>query len=331
MMARAEDDSVSVLSPPRGVGSTPTGASRTPLFRKRLKHWAIYALLRVATWFGRRMPLAWVAGAGAWSGRAVYRLDSARASVAAHQIAEALGYSPVLAQRLAEACYAHLGRLVVEVGRLPMSAAEVRRRVLLPEADLAVLREALSEGRGVVLASGHIGNWELLAQRLAAEGFDGLVVVRRLSNPYIRRWLNGVRAHLGLQIVERGAPNAARRIRAALRRGAIVGLLIDQNTSVASVDIPFFGRRAPTPTAVAALALRCDRPVVVGTISRRPDGRHVMALERIELPGRDTGPDRRIALTVRLNVALEQAIRAQPSQWVWFHDRWGDRRITRSS
>jgi KDO2-lipid IV(A) lauroyltransferase len=106
----------------------------------------------------------------------------------------------------------------------------------------------------------------------------------------------------------------------ALRRGDLLAALIDQDTKVPSVFVPFFGRPAKTPSGPAMLALKRRTPVIAGFITRTPHG-HRIKIVRISTEGFE-GEAGVTALTARMTAAIEQAIRAAPEQWVWFHRRW---------
>lgn len=289
--------------------------------RKRVKHAAVYALLRLLMLVVRGLPRSVALAVGAQGGRLAYRLDRTRGALARRQLGWALGMRPAAAHRLARSTYEHLGRLVAEVGRLPLSSSQLNELVVLPPEGEACLRAAVAEGRGVVFVTGHLGNWELMAQRIAGAGFDSVTVVRELSNRYLDRWLARIRNQGGLETIERGDPSAPRRLLGALRRGAMVGFLIDQRIAVPSVDVPFFGRRAPTPLAAAALALRGERPVVLATVARYGH-RHHIDVVRIPLPPPGDRRVRAIQLTEALTAELERRIRCRPEQWMWIHQRW---------
>jgi len=94
-------------------------------------------------------------------------------------------------------------------------------------------------------------------------------------------------------------------------------MLIDQDTKVEAVFVPFFGCPASTPVGAAALALRKGLPVVVGTIHRTPGMRYRIVLRPVDATGLDE-----TALTARLTAGLEAAVRQHPTQWVWVHRRW---------
>ena len=287
---------------------------------KRLKRAVLYGFLRGTAVLGRYFPLEWAVLVGALLGRIAYRLDGRRAARARRQIALALPM--VDADRTAAASYAHLGRLVIEVLRLPVSRDRLKGWVELPPAAKRCLQDALREDKGVIFVTGHIGNWELLAHRVVAEGFDGVTVVRPSPNPYLGRWLASQRTAGGIEIIDRRGAGSTRQLLGALKRGALLGLLIDQRTDVASVCVPFFGRPAPTPRAAAALALRGRRPVVVATIERVSNTRHRIAVERVPLPTSGDRDAQTLQLTTALTAALEAALRRAPAQWVWLHERW---------
>ena len=168
----------------------------------------------------------------------------------------------------------------------------------------------------MVFVTGHVGNWELLAQRILRSGFEGATVARDAPNPFIGRWLEAERAAGALETINRGDPTAARKILGALKRGALLGVLLDQDTKVQSIHVPFFGRPAATPVAAAELALRRNAPVIAGFITRKTRG-HRIRLMRVALDDLDVA-----GATALFSRLIEQAIREQPTEWVWFHDRW---------
>ena len=102
---------------------------------------------------------------------------------------------------------------------------------------------------------------------------------------------------------------------------------MDQNTRGQNVEVPFFGRLAPTPIGPAALALRTGAAVVGVFIHRMPDGRHVIRVSRPELPDRaraeQIGREAwHTEVTARLTALIEEEIREFPHEWVWWHQRW---------
>jgi len=181
---------------------------------------------------------------------------------------------------------------------------------------VVLLDELRARGQGVLLVTGHLGCWELLAAWLARRLGTAAVVTGTVRNPSVDRLLQERRRRLGLQVLARDA--GARPVLRALEAGQVVGVLVDQNTRVASAPLPFLGHPAPTPLGPARIACRRGIPVVPAALVRRGGhwvARHTGALEPV--PGEDA-----LDLAVRCNRALGELIMRNPAQWVWFHDRW---------
>jgi KDO2-lipid IV(A) lauroyltransferase len=213
--------------------------------------------------------------------------------------------------RIEAAMYRHLSLSLLEALHLRTDLVD------LPVETRQVLAAALAQGRGAVVATGHIGNWELFAQRMARE-FPVTVVAKNTYDPRLTALVHRFRTQLGMEVLWRGDALLRDQIAAALLRGRVLALLIDQRTKVPSVDVPFFGRPAPTPAAAALLALKHQTPLLVGWSQRQDDGRHVVHLEDVRAQGDVDVP----ALTAVLTARLEAAIVVRPEQWVWLHERW---------
>jgi KDO2-lipid IV(A) lauroyltransferase len=274
------------------------------------------------------LPLAVALFFGRVLGALAFVLDGGDRRRAIAQASVALALSPVEARLLVRAMFRHLGLVVAELAAARRVRARFVDYVDFPAEDEARLRAALADGgRGVVGVTAHLGNWELLAQRVAYAGIPMVTFARRNPNPDLGDWLVRERTAGGVETIERGggAGGGASgvRILRSLRRGALLAALIDQDTRVPSVFVPFFGRPAATPSGPAELALRAKVPVIAGFITRTPTG-HRVSIERLsiaDLPGA-TDAERAAALTARMTEAIERAVRAAPEQWVWFHQRW---------
>ena len=176
-------------------------------------------------------------------------------------------------------------------------------------------------GRGIILVTGHLGNWELGGAYLAARGIPVDAIVRHMANPRFDRYLNLTRASLGIRVVY--DDQAVRQTPRALREGRLVAFLADQGVrGLASTFVPFFGRPAKTPRGAAVFALRLDAPVLFGAAIRQPNGRYQMAFEPVEVTRsgdreRDTDD-----IVARYTLALERWVRIAPEQYLWQHRRW---------
>jgi Kdo2-lipid IVA lauroyltransferase/acyltransferase len=207
-----------------------------------------------------------------------------------------------------------------------MNAAELlhllRRdaREILPHMEVQGwenVEAARAAGRPILILTGHCGNWELLSVVMNERGLPPAGIARPLDDPRLQEMLVSIRGHLGATTIARGTRGAARQILGVLRSGGAIAMLIDQDTKVDGVWVPFFGRPAFTPVGGAELALKQDMRVVPTFMERRPDGGHILRfLPILELPG-----DPREATAV-MTAAIEAQIRRRPEQWVWWHKRW---------
>ena len=179
---------------------------------------------------------------------------------------------------------------------------------------------ALRQGRGVLFATAHLGNWELsaYAHALLAEPMD--VVVRSLDNPLIDSLVERRRGLSGNRTI--GKQEYARAILKALASNRAVGILVDQNAAAdAGVFVDFFGVKACAAAGFAKLAARSGAAVIPGfAIWEEAEQRYVL---RFRPPVEITGDVARDTQAVQRE--LERAIREHPDQWLWIHRRWKTR------
>jgi KDO2-lipid IV(A) lauroyltransferase len=235
-------------------------------------------------------------------------------------------------ERMRAKVFSHAARLCAEWVRLARSAppdseqAErgkwIEDRVLL-DPSLAILEREHARGHGVIVATAHIGNWELLAARLCRAGFRGAVVGRMRANDSSTDWLERMREAYGARTLPQDSP--PRRLLEVLHGGGILGMLCD--LEVRRLDgeyLPFLGHPALTMTAPAALA-RASRAPLVPMRCIAVDGQRYL-LQAEEPLALDPELERRAAaidLLRRLNAIYERWIRETPSQWAWHQERWG--------
>jgi KDO2-lipid IV(A) lauroyltransferase len=190
------------------------------------------------------------------------------------------------------------------------------------ESAVDVVRRLQAGGRGVLILTGHLGCWELLGAFLARRLPRFAVVTGTIHNPSVDELVQRRRRDSGLVVLPRdGGPRPVVR---HLRTGGTLAILLDQNTRVASRPVPFFGRPAPTPTGFAKLALRYRIPALPVVMARRGH-RHVIRHGTPLWPGSTAARNDAIDTYLRrCNAELETAIRRNPTEWIWFHQRWED-------
>lgn len=285
-------------------------------------HYAEYYGLRGAVSALRRLSLRRAGDIGEWIGRLGYRPLGVRRDVVERQVRSAFpGLSVEDAKQIAVASYEHLGRTTIETAIVPeYSQAEVLALFERVE-GWDVIERAHAAGKGALIVSGHIGNWELGGALVAAKGIPLGVVARRMQNPLFDRYLTSTRERLGMEVIR--DDDAVRRVPRLVRSGGMVAFLFDQGAAgLASTWVPFFGRLAKTPKGPAVFALRLDVPVIFGCALRQPSGRFVMSFEEVHV--QRTGERERDvdAIVNAYTATLERWVRKYPGQYFWHHRRW---------
>ncbi len=230
-------------------------------------------------------------------------------------------------RRTASASYRHLGRESIATFLLDRETpASIRDRTEIVEGFEAV-QAAHEAGKGLILLTGHFGNWEIGGAAMAARGIplDGVATTQK--NPAFNRDLVESRERLGIRIVPRR--EAPRRLLRSLGAGRAAGLVADQNVHSGGVLVPFFGTPASTAKGAAVFSLRTGAPIFVGAAVALPGPRYRYRIRiqqvRIETTGdleRDT-----LELTAAHTRALEEAVREAPEQYFWVHKRWKEREL----
>ena len=286
-----------------------------------VSHRAQYALLRVFAWLLGQ--LSWLAAtrlAGSL-GTLFYSLGIRR-RVAEKQIAAAFPeYSTREVQRVARESYRHLGRVAAETALFSrLDGAGILTHMAGID-GLELFERQRDAGRGAIVLTGHVGNWEIGGAAVAASGIPIDVVVRLMGNPMFDGYLTRTRHRLGMTVVR--DRDAVRHTARALRDGHVMAFLLDQSgLHIASSFIPFFGRPAKTPRGPAVLALRLAVPVFFGVSIRQPDGRYQMDICEI-VTARTGDTDRDVdAILTEYSRLLEHYVRQAPEQYFWQHRRW---------
>lgn len=296
---------------------------------KRIKRSVRSALLRAIVRLLARVPLRPAFAFATLVGRAAWPLARGTRRLMLEHLAVAFPErSPEERETIARATFVHLARVAAEIATLPRWRARLEEYVRLTPGAEALLDGLVAKGRGVIFVGGHLGNWELMAQRVAAR-WPSSAIARAGNDPKLNRLVAEARLEGGMELLWREDPSTARAMIRSFRRGKVLGLLIDQDTKVQGVFVPFFGRPAFTPRGAADLALRFQPPVVVGWCRRRgpgPDDGH--ELDAVEVPYDAEAPDKEaevLRLTAALTAKLEAVIRERPAEWVWMHERWKTR------
>lgn len=280
-------------------------------FSYRIQYWAVILLGAVLRVFPR-IVRAWM---GALLGQSIY-IIGIRVKVTQDNLRRAFPTLPPNAVRqISCRIYRNFGRVATNMVSLSaLSRRDVGRWVFT--SGFEVLDEAVRLGRGGIVFSGHLGNWELMGALCARLGYPVSFVVASQSNRRVEELMDRIRRSTGIEIIKRR--DAIRGVLSALKRGRLVAMLIDQDAHEDGTFTPFFGTPASTPRGPAVFHLRTGAPLIFAQCVRLPGERYRIDLERFDAAG-CTDPDE---LTARMSARLEAAVRMTPEQWFWMHRRW---------
>ena len=303
------------------IGQKPARAAAKEAPRHTAAHRVEYALARALETAVATLPERAADAVGARIGAAVYRLGIRRKVVEENLRLAFPEAGGEWIDRTALAAYRHLGRESAAILRLSKldRQAVVDRTVPVGWDDLEA---ALAEGKGVLLVTGHYGNWEVAAATVASRGVPIAAIVRRQGNLLVDARLDQLRRNLGVETISQR--DALSRVPRLLRKNGVVGIVGDQDARRAGVFVPFFGVPASTHRGPALFAIRFNAPVFA-CVARRlpgPGVRYEVSGTRVPVPRTGDLEADVQALTAELAARLEASIREAPEQYFWFHRRW---------
>lgn len=285
----------------------------------------LYGVARALVAVLQALPLRLVARLGRAGGRVFYWLDSRHRRVALVNLTQCFGAekSPAEIAAIARENFRRIGETYAcAIKTAGMTARQLRECVEVAGLERLPPAAPGTAPAGRVVAIGHFGNFELYAHiGTWAPGYQGATTYRALRQPSLNRLLQRLREQSGCLYFERR--NRGADLRQALQRpGLIVGFLADQHAGRSGVRLPFFGRECACSTAPAVYALRYRRPLHVAICYRVGLARWRIELSD-EIPTRREGKPRSVAdITRDINQAFEAAIRRDPANWFWVHNRW---------
>ncbi len=227
--------------------------------------------------------------------------------------------------------YRSLGWQLAEFCRMRRYTRDNTRGLLRYE-GFEHFAQARDKGRGVLIVTGHLGAWELSSFYHSLMGHPMNMVIRRLDNDRVDRFVNGIRCLHGNRVLHKD--DFARGLIGAMRRGESVGILMDTNmTPPQGVFVPFFGMQAATASGLARVAAKTGASVLPGFLLWHADEKKYVLHFYPEIAMRRSDDAEADALenTARCTAAIEAVVRAYPEQWLWVHRRWKTRPAAESS
>lgn len=281
----------------------------------------ILPVLRVLGWFFYLLPEP-LRGAWVWClGGLLARLQ-VRARVIEHNLGFAFPGKNPATRQLTRAAYAHVARLTLEILMLfgPMRSYVLRNVEIRGDHHI---RKALKRGRGVILMSSHVGNWEVMAAGAPLIlKIPILFVTKRLKPAWLHEAVERARARYEVRATYE--PRTLKDVLRELKSNGVVGFVLDQYAGApVGVRVPVFGIPVGTTTAIAALVKRTGAALIPVVNYRIRGGKFIIEV-RPEVPWQaGPNPSRELAAnTARYAAAIERDIYSHPEQWLWTHRRF---------
>ncbi|MFC1567275.1 lysophospholipid acyltransferase family protein [Thermodesulfobacteriota bacterium] len=271
------------------------------------------------------IPHKWTLRLGNCLGHFLYQVDKKHREIVLNNLTRAFGREKnrYEIKMLGKQVFKNAFQIVFEIGR-SLNLDEKRLMEHFSIEGRSHIKNAYEKGQGVLVLTGHFGNWELLSVIGAMLAYPLSVLYRPLDFKPLDRFFIKLRARFGGKLIPLKRSMFA--ILKSLGRGEMVVLLMDQNVDwYEGVFVDFMGYRACTNKGLALLALKTRAPVIPVFVVRENGGFTAKFLP--EIPLKITGDTTRDVEdnTQKYNQVIESFLRQYPDQWFWFHQRWKTR------
>jgi len=270
------------------------------------------------------LPLQWAVKAGEALGLLLFYLWGSRRRIAIENLSKSVAVHALIITEPVEAIirnnFKNLGRSFAEVIKIHYGLGQKIIDAVHVE-GIEYLHAAHAKSKGVLLITGHCGNWELLALSASARLFPISIVARPVNNPYINSFVERARKKYGNRVIDK--KGALKPVMQGLKNNDCIGILMDQAViPEEGYVIDFLGRGAWTTKMPALIARKTGAAAIPAFIHREHHGHRIRLYPEVELSGDDDKEKALKADTERFSGFVEQYIREHPSEWLWIHRRW---------
>jgi len=230
-------------------------------------------------------------------------------------------YSESEIKKIAFGSYKSFSITLVEIMFIPfMTREQIENAIYCENAEL--VKKYYERNNGLILLSGHFGNWEYIALSVSTKiNVPFHVVVKSQRNPYVDAYLNRGRTRWINKIVPLGA--SIRKIYAELKAKNIVAMVADQRGPADGMRVNFFGQQSSIYPGPAQLAIKTKAPILYGLTIRQPDYSYTARISEISMENLPGDEEKKIQEVSQRHMALlESVIRKHPEQWLWMHNIW---------
>lgn len=270
--------------------------------------WLLWSLV----WLVGRLPFSLRGKLGSALGYLFSFVPTRDFRIGRLQLEKFLGTSE--SERILRRAYAHFGRTFLECLNVEPLIRNADSLIEFP--DWPEAKRLLDQKKGIVALTAHLGNWDVLGAFFAHQKVPVIAVAKQARNPAVQFTLEKLRNSFGFQTLWRANKKGVLEIIESLKNAKVIAALIDQDTRVSSVPIPFFGVPASTPYTLIEVGKECDALFATAFVARQPNGRFQVRVKEI-----DSTLSKEDILT-EYNKRLEAAVREFPEQWAWIHKRW---------
>ncbi len=202
---------------------------------------------------------------------------------------------------------------------------ETWRRFIRLHNMAEVTRLLVQRDSGLILVTGHFGNWEVAGYMTSAVGLPTVTVARRDRNPFLHDYVTQLRQRAGQQMMDKDG--ASEQAGPVLEANGVLTMVCDQDAGRKGMFVDFFGRKASTYKSIGLLAMTYRAPICVIYCRRLSEDYHFeVGAETIILPSQwDAQADPLRWITQQYTSALEAVVRRDPGQYFWVHRRWKHR------
>lgn len=221
--------------------------------------------------------------------------------------------------------FQHIVMLVIDLLFTPRLVRKDNWRQYCTPINIERAKWMMQENKGLLMLTGHYGNFEILGYAVGVFGFNVYSIARPLDNRFINDYLYGIRQRTGQKILDKFG--AAEQMSRLAKEGATLCFISDQDAGRKGVFVDFFGRKASSYKSIGLLAIQYNMPIVVACCRQTP-GEFFFEIEvgRIIMPEEWADADNPLKwVTQEYNTELEKLIRKDPTQYWWIHRRWKTR------
>jgi KDO2-lipid IV(A) lauroyltransferase len=224
-------------------------------------------------------------------------------------------------KNIVKGCYVNVITVIAEFFYMRKLSVDKLKNLLRVE-NIELMQEKLKRGKGLIMISGHFGNWELTAYGVSKMlNIPFNVIVKEQTNKRVNEGINNIRTSGSNRMIE--MRNSVREILTILKNNGIVAMLGDQSAPKENIKVKFFLEGVPTFEGTAKIAIKTGAEVLFGVSTRNSDGTYSLKFHEIDISKYNESTEENVrALTQEHVNLLVEYIKLRPDHWLWFHRRF---------